>query len=156
MVFVVPGLFILIIAIVGAAILRETSLVTPYFGLDVHSFIIAALGVLGGFQLVVFGIAASLYSVEVGYKPRQWLVGVTSTPVRLGAAALGLILAFVELIHIAFIAGGWLLQGAGAFSNTREVVSSATILVGGLQLLSAALFISIFAGRISSKKKEIH
>ncbi len=154
MMFIVPGLSILVLAIIGAIVLSETPLITPYFGLDVHSFILAALGVLGGFQLVVFGIAASLYAVEVGYKPSQWLARVSSAPVRLGASAIGLILAFFAFLHIAIMTGRWFYQGAGAFTNTRELVSSATIMVGGTQLLSAALFISIFSGRINRKQKK--
>jgi glycosyltransferase involved in cell wall biosynthesis len=154
MVFVVPGLLIMALAIIGAVVLSETPVITPYFGLDIHSFILAALGVLGGFQLVVFGIAASLYAVEVGYKPRRWLSVLSSAPVRLGASAIGLILAFFEFFHIASMVVGWLYQGAGAFTNTREVVSAATIMVGSMQLLSAALFISIFAGRIDRKQRK--
>jgi glycosyltransferase involved in cell wall biosynthesis len=156
MVFVVPGLLILGLAIIGAVVLSENPLITPYFGLDVHSFILATLGMLGGFQLVIFGIAASLYSVEVGYKPRAWLAGVSSAPVRLGASAIGLILVLYEFLHVLSMAGGWISQGGGEFTSTRELVSAATVLVGGMQLLSAALFISIFAGRIDRKQKKAH
>ena len=154
MMFIVPGLLIFSISIIGAIILSETTLITPYFGLDVHSFILATLGVLGGFQLIIFGTAASLYAVEVGLKAKPWLTAVSSAPVRLSASAIGLILALYEFFHIILIAGDWIYQGAGAFTNTRELVSAATILVGGMQLLSAALFISIFAGRIEQNKRK--
>jgi hypothetical protein len=55
-------------------VLSKTAIVTPYFGLDVHSFILALLGILSGFQLVIFGTAAALYSVEAGCMPCKWLV----------------------------------------------------------------------------------
>jgi hypothetical protein len=156
MMFIVPGLLISGLAIIGAIVLSETPVITPYFGLDIHSFILATLGVLGGFQLVIFGLAASLYAVEVGYRPRPWLAYVSSPPVRLGAAAIGLILAFYEFLRIVIMASEWFIQGAGSFSNTRELVSAATVVVGGMQLLSAALFISIFAGRLKNKISAIH
>jgi glycosyltransferase involved in cell wall biosynthesis len=156
MIFVLPGLIILGLAVIGAVVLSENPLTTPYFGLDVHSFILATLGMLGGFQLVIFGIAASLYSVEVGYKPRAWLAGVSSARVRLGASAIGMIFVLYEFLHILNMGIEWLSQGAGAFTSTRELVSAATVLVGGMQLLSAALFISIFAGRIERKQKKPH
>lgn len=156
MIFVVPGLVIFVLAVIGAVVLSENPLITPYFGLDVHSFILATLGILGGFQLVVFGIAASLYSVEVGYKPSRWLSIISSAPVRLGVSTVGLVLIIYEFLHILILAGDWYAQGAGAFNNTRELVSAAAILVGGMQLLSAALFISIFAGRLKNKISAVH
>jgi hypothetical protein len=146
--FIVPGLAIMTIATIGAVTLSTSSLVTPYFGLDVHSFILAALGTLAGFQLVTFGLAAALYGVQTGCPPRPWLVWASSARVRLGSAVLGLLLSMCGAIWLVSMGSGWLARGGGNFEGTREIVIAATLLVGGLQLLSAALFISIFAGRL--------
>jgi hypothetical protein len=152
--FIVPGLTIMAIATIGAITLSTSALVTPYFGLNVHSFILAALGILAGFQLVVFGIAAALYTVQSGCPARPWMVRVSSARVRLAGAGLGLLLSILGLIWLVSMVSGWLAHGGGDFRQTREIVMAATMLVGGLQLLSAALFISIFAGRLQRTVKQ--
>ena len=51
--------------------------------------------------------------------------------------------------------GRWVLAGLpGLFEETRNLVLASAVLVGGLQLLSAALFLSIFAGRLQRLEKE--
>ena len=44
--------------------------------------------------------------------------------------------------------------GNNVFTDTRALVLSTSFLVLGLQMLSAALFISIFSGRISRLAEE--
>lgn len=146
--FIGPGLAVMLAAVVGAVVLSERGLVTPYFGLGVHSFILATLGTLAGFQLVVFGLAAKLYGVEIGCRPDPWLVRISSVRVRMGAAGIGLLLALAGVTWIASMGFEWLAQGAGDFEGTRQLVMATTVSVGGMQLTSAALFVSIFAARI--------
>ena len=66
--------------------------VTSYLGLSIHSFIVAALGVLAGFQLIIFGLAAALYGVEAGKPAPAWLLRVVSVRFRIGMGVLGLLL----------------------------------------------------------------
>jgi hypothetical protein len=146
--FIVPGVLLMIVAISGALILERGPVITPYFGLSIHSFIVATLGVLAAFQLAVFGMAAALYGVEAGYRPPAWLVWVSSRPIRLGAALVGFLMASVSALNILWLIGQWIGGGAGIFEGTRAVVLTSTVLVWGLQILSAALFLSIFAGRL--------
>jgi len=149
--FVVPGLCVTLLAVIAAFVLSGGPLITPYLGLSTNSFILAALGVLAGFQLLVFGVAAQLYAVEEGYRPRLWLLRLSSRRVRLGGAALGALLMAAGLIVILDLALSWTLGGAGEFTQTRPLVLAAVSLVLGLQVISAALFVSIFAGRLSHR-----
>jgi hypothetical protein len=145
--FIVPGLFLMAVSISGAILLSEGPVTTGYLGLDIHSFIVAALGVLAAFQLVIFGVAAALYGVEAGKEPPRWLLRVISVRFRLGVAGLGVALmvgSFAKLIQLTI---QW--AGNNIFTDTRALVLSTSFLVLGLQMLSAALFISIFSGRIS-------
>jgi glycosyltransferase involved in cell wall biosynthesis len=148
-VFIIPGLTFTMIALIGAWFLRGKGIVTPYFGLGIHSFILATLGILAGLQLIIFGIAAALYGLEAGYKPRRWLIFISSRPVRMGISLIGFLLFFIGLVGMVVLGFEWFLQGRGAFTNTRGLVLIAVVLVLGLQLLSASLFVSIFSGRIS-------
>jgi hypothetical protein len=145
--FIVPGLFLMAVSISGAILLSEGPVTTGYLGLDIHSFIVAALGVLAAFQLVIFGVAAALYGVEAGKEPPGWLLRVISVRFRLGVAGLGVALMVGSLAKLIQLTIQW--AGNNIFTDTRALVLSTSFLVLGLQMLSAALFISIFSGRIS-------
>lgn len=152
--FVLPGLCVMGVALIMALILREGPLITPYLGLSINSFILAALGTLAGFQLIVFGVAAQLYAVEAGYQPRRWLMWLSSRRARMSAAAAGVFLAFAGLIAIGRLTLGWTIAGARDFNQTKTLVLAAAGLVWGLQVVSGALFLSIFAGRLDKMKQQ--
>ncbi len=145
--FIIPGLLLMTVSVTGAIWLSQGDVVTSYLGLSIHSFIVAALGVLAAFQLTIFGVAAALYGVEAGQKPSRWLLAVVSTRFRLAVAGLGLVMLLVSLAKLIQLTIQW--AGTEPFTDTRALVLSTTFLVLGLQILSAALFISIFSGRIS-------
>ena len=150
--FIVPGLALMGITITGAILLSSGPITTSYLGLNIHSFIVAALGVLAAFQLTIFGVAAALYGVEAGKEPPKWLLRIISVRFRLGFAALGGLLmvgSFAKLVQLTI---QW--AGNNVFTDTRALVLSTSFLVLGLQMLSAALFISIFSGRISRLAEE--
>jgi hypothetical protein len=65
---------------------------------------------------------------------------------------LGLVMTLLALLDVAHLIISWLTSGAGLFFDTRAVVLNATLLVWGLQILSAALFLSIFSGRLQRAK----
>ncbi len=154
--FVLPGVFIWSLASTLMLILSQGSIVTPYVGrLDVNSFIVAALGATVGFQFVVFGIAASLFGVEQGVRPKRWLMAASNGRVRLWAAVIGTICAMVGTVKLVATAGQWLLSGGGTFHNTRGLVLSGVLLSWGLQVVLAALFISIFAGKLARDRRGV-
>ena len=128
-------------------LLSQGDIDTQYFGLSIHSFIVAALGVLAAFQLTVFGVAAALYGVEAGKPPPRWMLRLTSQPTRFvlaGGALLMMAVASAKLLQLTI---QW--AGDDPFTNTRALVLATTLLVLGLQVLSAVLFISIFSGRLN-------
>ncbi len=146
--FILPGLLLLLLTALAMLALREGPVFISSLGLSINSFIVATLGMIAAFQLMVFGIAAALYGVEAGYSVPRWLVRLSARPVRLGGAGLGVVLSLHAALQVIGFIVQWLASGAGAFLNTRDLVLSATLLVWGLQILSAALFLSIFAGRL--------
>jgi glycosyltransferase involved in cell wall biosynthesis len=150
--FIVPGLILMAVSITGAILLSNGPVVTSYLGLNIHSFIVAALGVLAAFQLTIFGIAAALYGVEAGKPPPWWLLRVISVRFRLGVALFGLLMMLGSLAKLIQLTIQW--AGNNVFTDTRALVLSTSFLVLGLQILSAALFISIFSGRISRLAEE--
>ncbi len=150
--FIVPGLVLMAVSITGAILLSNGPIATSYLGLNIHSFIVAALGVLAAFQLTIFGVAAALYGVEAGKRPPWWLLRVISVRFRLGVAGLGMLLMIGSFAKLVQLTIQW--AGNNVFTDTRALVLSTSFLVLGLQMLSAALFISIFSGRISRLAEE--
>jgi hypothetical protein len=144
--FILPGLIFLTVSITGAIWLSQGDVVTSYLGLSIHSFIVAALGVLAAFQFTVFGVAAALYGVEAGKEPPGWLLRLNSLPVRLGIGSLGLVMFVLSAAKLIQLTVQW--AGNDPFTDTRALVLATTFLVLGLQIMSAVLFISIFSGRL--------
>ena len=150
--FIVPGLILMGITISGA-ILLSSGPATPFFlGLDKNSFIVAAIGVLAAFQLIILGVAAALYGVEAGKQPPWWLLRVISVRVRVVVGLVGIFVMIGSLAKLIQLTIQW--AGNNPFTDTRALVLSTSFLVLGLQILSAVLFISIFSGRISRLAEE--
>jgi hypothetical protein len=150
--FIVPGLILMAISVTGAVLLSNGPVHTSYLGLNIHSFIVAALGVLAAFQLVIFGVAAALYGVEAGKGPPRWLRRVISVRFRLGVGLVGLVLMLGSIAKLIQLTIQW--AGNNVFTDTRGLVLTTSFLVLGLQVISAVLFISIFSGRLSRMVEE--
>jgi hypothetical protein len=150
--FVIPGLLIMLLGLIGAVALGGGPLIIGSIGLSIHSFVLAVLGFIAGFQLLVLGVAATLYRVETGATPARWLLRLATRPVRLGAALVGLLIAIAAAAWLLGLVVTWFGQGAGEFHETEQLVTAASFFVFGLQLLSAGLFLSIFSGRLAARR----
>jgi len=153
--FIVPSILLLLSAMTGAFFLSRGPIITPYFGLSIHSFILANLGILGAFQLLIFGITTTLYGIEFGQKTPAWLRYFTAKPLRIIAAFAGFTILLGGIVYLAVIVWGWMMSGAGYFFDTSKLVFAGTYVVWGLQIMSAALFLTIFSVRISGKHNGI-
>jgi glycosyltransferase involved in cell wall biosynthesis len=150
--FILPGLLLGVVSLGGAIALSIGNVHTPYFGLSLNSFIVATLGVLASFQLVIFGVAAALYGVEAGKPPSRALLRLTAQPVRFAVAAVGGLLILGSFAKLVQLTVDW--AGSKVFTDTHALVLSTAFGVLGLQILSAVLFISIFSGRLSRFEDE--
>lgn len=145
--FGLPGLILAVLSFIAAVGLSGGPVITGYLGLSVHTFIVAALGILAGFQLMVFGIAGAVYRQSLGFRPSPVLATITSTRARAIAAVVGGLLTVVCGVWLAVMIIGWLIAGGPEFTATRSLVLSATGAVFGLQLLSASLFVTMLSDR---------
>ena len=144
--FILPGTFLLGLSTVLAFMLMGGPHLVSPIGLTFHSFVIAALGLAVSFQVVVYGLVTALYTVEKGVRAKEWLMKLSGRRSRLVAISLG----------IAFTIGGSLvftnrLAGWDAIA-TDPLAVNALVLAGvlvlcGLQMVLAVLFLSIFASR---------
>jgi len=148
--FVLPGVLLWSVASILTFILSRNSVVMPLAMLSLQSFIISALATTAGFQLIVFGVAAALYGMEIGIPQRPWLHMISSPHVQRGAAFVGAICSTAGFAMFAFLVGQWLIVG-GEFHDTRGLVLAGVLLSWGIQMLLTVTFLSIFAGRIQKK-----
>jgi hypothetical protein len=146
--FVVPGVLLTMVGMILAVALWNGPVAIASLGLSFHSFIIAALGLVGGIQLVIIGTAGSLYRAEAGYPAPGWLTRLSRRSVRAGLVLGGLALTAIGVIGTAARVGGWIAGGGGEFTATVPLVGFATLGLVGLELTSAGLFFSMFAGRL--------
>lgn len=145
--FGLPGLILMGASLLGAVALAGGPIVTGYLGLSIHTFIVASLGILAGFQLLTFGIAGAVYRRHLGFAVAPLLDRVTSPGIRTWAVVIGSLVTAVCGIWLVVTIAGWVLSGGPAFTATQSLVLTATGAVFGLQLLSAALFITLVADR---------
>ncbi|MCH7788275.1 MAG: glycosyltransferase family 2 protein [Acidobacteria bacterium] len=147
--FVIPGLFVMSGGIVGAVLLRDgpVQIASLSLGLSIHSFVVATFGIIAGLQAVILGVAASVYRQEAGFDQSKFLVRLTHRRSRLTIAMVGGLLAIGGFIWMSILIIGWLTSGADEFSHTQNLVFSSATSVIGLQLMSAGIFLSIFAER---------
>jgi hypothetical protein len=147
LVFIYPGVIVWAISGGLLAILSQGPITTPFFGLHGTTFLMAALGLVVGFQMIVFGVAASLYAAELGMRSEPWLAVVTSARLRTWAGSLGALQAFCGFSWSATMAAGWWHGGAGPFRHSQEMLLSTVIMLIGFQLTMATLFISVLSNR---------
>jgi cellulose synthase/poly-beta-1,6-N-acetylglucosamine synthase-like glycosyltransferase len=145
--FGLPGLILAATSFVAAVALSGGPIVTGYLGLSIHTFIVAALGILAGFQLMVFGIAGAVYRQHLGFHSSPVLDAVTSPTTRSIAAILGGALTIICGVWLAVTIIGWIIAGGPEFTATRSLVFTATGAVFGLQLLSASMFVTLLSDR---------
>ena len=109
-----------------------------------HSFILGALLVTGGLQLLLFGVMIKVYSAMHGFEKREGfvdaLLNYQNLEKFLGAGAV--------LILIGLGIGGvilldWVQSGFGTLSQITNAVLSLSLIIIGLQIVFMAVFISM-------------
>jgi uncharacterized membrane protein len=145
--FGLPGLILAVVSFIAAVALSGGPIDTGYLGLAIHTFIVAALGILAGFQLMIFGVAGSVYRRHLGFRASPILEKVTGPTARSLAAFFGALLTVVSGMWLMVTIVGWVLAGGPEFTATRSLVITATGSVFGLQLLSASLFVTLLSDR---------
>lgn len=145
--FGLPGLVLAAVSLIAAIALSGGPIVTGYLGLAIHTFIVSALGILAGFQLMTFGIAGAVYRHHLGYHSSSLVDTITSPTARTIAAIIGGLLSIIGGAWLAVTIIGWIVAGGPEFTATRSLVFTATGAVFGLQLLSASLFVTLLSDR---------
>jgi hypothetical protein len=140
--FVVPGLLLGILTALLMVVLSAPATVSD------DRLMVAVLGLTVAFQLVVFGVVAGLYGVERGAAPRRWALALGQRSVRRAAILVGTASLVVGAVTLLVLLGGWLVAGGRDFPAVGAVAAAGALLICGMEVTLAALFVSIFAGHL--------
>lgn len=144
--YILPGLALWLLAIVALLLLSQGALRTPLAGFSTHSFIVSAMAFLAGFQMMVFGCAVNVYNAESGLgRPSKALSLLAIHLPRFHGGIAGLLVSLIGMSWGLSLTLEWLRQGMGAFAHTEQLVVALSLIIWGVQLISAMLFLSLFA-----------
>lgn len=153
--FMYPGLLLLLAGLFGELALLPGPLTLGAHALDVHTMLYCAGFAVMGFQLVLFGVMAKVFAVQQGVLPM-------SKGIRLFLEAFsveaGLILGVVMML------GGVVLTSASLVAwdqhqflqfdprvGMRLAIPAVTMLVVGMQLIFASMFVGVLGLREHTK-----
>lgn len=146
--FVGPGLLALVGGgALGSWLLTGSKKVGPLW-LDIHTLLVAAVVVLVGHQLLIFGSFAKLFAVVEGLHPEKslprwwprrapWL--------EIGAIA-GAALGLLGLLTIALTVGAWRAKGYSALEprqSMRQLIPGVVLTMLGVQTLFGSFFLGV-------------
>lgn len=141
--FLIPGLFLMSFGTFGLVALSRG----PFFflgrGFDFHSMILASLLTLLGYQIIMLGIYARVYSWVEGFVKDTFIITTLryfqlEKGIALGAAisSIGFLIGLVTFLN-------WAKQGFGALWAIRPAILSMTLVVLGIQIVFSSFFLSI-------------
>jgi glycosyltransferase involved in cell wall biosynthesis len=146
--FLYPGLALILVGLIGATMLLPGKvMIAPDVGLDVHTFLVAAMCILLGLQSVTFAIIARRYATRSGLIPPSPRYGDVLEWMTLERMLLiGLVLAIFGLGGFAWSLSVWARAGFGPLEYPlvmRIMIASMTAIAAAIQLALSAFLASI-------------
>jgi glycosyltransferase involved in cell wall biosynthesis len=146
--FILPGLAIFLLGMVGQSALLPGPLSVGGRQLDVHFSILFALITLLGSQAVVFGVFGLTYATSIGLQPPSALSEWVETDLSLerGLIVGGMFFLFGFGVDTAILIQ-WIDRSMGTLSAIRPALYALTLMVMGAQFAFASFFLSLFGIR---------
>ena len=146
--FLYPGLALILVGLIGATILLPGEvIIAPGVGLDVHTFLVAAMCILLGLQSITFAGIARRYATRSGLIPRSPRYGDMLEWMTLERMLIiGLVLAIFGLGGFVWSLSVWARTGFGPLDYPlvmRILIASMTAVVAAIQLALSAFLMSI-------------
>lgn len=126
--------------------------------LDIHTLLIAVLGIIAGLQWLTFGLITRGVATSMGIHPPSKLLARTLRTVSLERGLfLGGICMLTGFLFIAFPTFGWQQGGFSSLDPTetmREVIPALLLIFFGIQMISARFFLAAIALSSFSMNRE--
>jgi hypothetical protein len=154
--FLVPGITLFTIGMVGQSVLLPGRLELGSVRLDVHFNVLFAMTALLGAQAIMFGIFCRTYATTLGLdRPNRLTRWVTeSFTLERGLAASLLVFAFGLTIDI-WVLTDWLNNNMGPLDAVRQALYALTLVVLGTQGVFASFFLSFFGMKMHAPSSAV-
>lgn len=154
--FLVPGLALVLVGGLSAAVLSMTTVQISGVSFDVGTLTVTFMAVIIGFQLVAFAFFTKVFAIAEGLLPED---ATFSRVFRFFTLEKGIVAGFVVLlIGVLLIARAlwmWKQANYGALSyagNMRHLIPATALVVIGIQTIFSSFFMSVLGLRTSSRK----
>ncbi len=144
--FLTPGLLLVVLGLIGYGLVLSRVTIGGV-GFDAHSLLFASLGLITGYQSVVFAIFTKTFAVNEGLMPRDVRLESFFKVVNLerGLIAAAIVLA-LGLALLGWAVNEWRLTGFGHLDYARMmrvVIPGATLTTLAVQTIFSSFFISL-------------
>ncbi len=144
--FLLPGLFLFILGIIGLIALLPGPLPLGFHKYDIHFMIMSSLMTILGFQVINLGFYAKVFSFQEGYikLSEDRVVSFLSKIFNLEKGLLiGLLILLAGLGINIFILWKWILSNFGELFEVRRALFALTLMVIGTQTIFSSFFLSL-------------
>jgi hypothetical protein len=143
--FVLPGLVMIAMGVLGQLILLPGALDLGFHRLDVHFSVLFALLAILGWQVLMLGVFADAYNQAVGWHDRRrWPLGLIRRVFSLERGLIfGCALFVVGLVINTAVLYRWVASDLGPLNELRPALLAMTLMVIGAQTAFGSFFLRL-------------
>ncbi len=150
--FLVPGGLLFLLGMLGMIFLSWQRVFLFGHGFDVHSLLISSFLALLGFQVIMLGFYAKVYSWLTGFTFQGKLLSVLVAVFKLEKGILvGILFCLLGILVGLFYLVPWIKKGFGELEAIRPTIFAITFIILGVQIIFSSFFLSILG---MEKKRE--
>ena len=151
--FTVPGGLMLAAGMTLMAVLMTRPVNVADVGLGIHSFVLAAMLSVAGFQVAVFGFAMKAYALAYKFTKHDLISRlVMREHVAKVVFGLGVLVMLVSVSLGAWVGVRWVADQAIPFDRAKGLILFASLAVLGLNAAISAVFLSVFLQELGKIK----
>ncbi len=152
LIFIMPGTIFSLTGIALMIVLQNQSMTLGGISLGIHTFIFASLLTLVGFQVAISGVTVGMYAVAHKFCEEDVFVNLYTRKTTTRVIILvGILFILMGLTLGARIAGEWISGGFGVIYEVQQAVLSATLIIIGIQVIFASIYLKIFINELKSR-----
>jgi len=146
--FLIPGLIILILSIIGFGVLSVKMLYLKNIGIDIHTLTYLGFAIILSYQIILFALLSKFYAVNQGLIPvKHRFMKIFKTLTLEKGLVAGLILFFAGLVFSIILFKYWADKDFGNitdFSHTfRLLIPSVILMALGIQTIFSSFILRI-------------
>jgi len=146
--FLIPGLIILILSIIGFGVLSVKMLYLKNIGIDIHTLTYLGFAIILSYQIILFALLSKFYAVNQGLIPvKHRFIKIFKTLTLEKGLVAGLILFFAGLLFSIILFKYWADKDFGNitdFSHTfRLLIPSVILMALGIQTIFSSFILRI-------------